>query len=148
MCDKYCHGWRWPETSHSSLSETCPPQKNPQVTTSDVWEFFEKLPDAITLANISSWNTHYSISQRLKQTTLFDHTKRSQCSEAHKGNITSLILDMVATDLRTLRLDESEGLMKYLELGLQQIVVFGIRIFAQFNERISGYSLAFREILS
>lgn len=34
------------ETSHSSLSETCPPQKSPRVTTSDLWDFFEKLPDA------------------------------------------------------------------------------------------------------
>ena len=49
-----------------------------------------------------------------------DYTKRSRCSEAHKRNITSLILDMVATDLRPLRLVESEGfkmLMEYLEPG-------------------------------
>ena len=33
------------ETSPSSSSETGPPLKKPQVSRSDVWDFFEKLPD-------------------------------------------------------------------------------------------------------
>ena len=130
------------ETSPSSSSETGPPLKKPQVSRSDVWDFFEKLPDTDKKVRCilchpqkdfafhggtTNLREHLSSKHPLeykaetkKQTTLFDYTKHSRCSEARKRNITSLILDMVAIDLRPLRLVEGEGfkkLMEYLEPG-------------------------------
>lgn len=111
---------------------------------SDVWEYYEKIKDApkarCTLCNkelsyrggTTNLRTHLECKHSLlyihevkktscsKQSTLIGYAKSQQCSEGRATAITERITNMIALDLKPIRMVEGEGfceLLHYLEPG-------------------------------